>query len=328
MNTDGYWGDTLSRGLKVASGTSGSYSMTRILSQELARSPLRRPVVVVLLGGSRLELLAQREVDLAWCIPAVGAKWAFEGRGSYSRPLANLRAVARFPQDDRLMISVAPWCDVGSLREVAERQPALRVAVLGQEWEPDYCMFENAVFARYGYSTSDLEKWGGRYWAIMPRGDELDAEIASRSVDLVIGEASTQPLWATLAKHGFRFLGLDRQVVDALVAEEHMRPNTIPADFLPGIPEPLLSLDESDFLLVTHADLDGDLVRTLVSFVDKSRTRLEEGTVRVEYAYTKPLPVPELTLRSPLTGPITEFWRAEIPLHAAAEQYYREQGYL
>jgi TRAP-type uncharacterized transport system substrate-binding protein len=48
----------------------------------------------------------------------------------------------------------------------------------------------------------------------------------------------------------------------------------------------------------------------------------------VEYAYTKPLPIPELTLRSPLTGPIREFWRAEIPLHPAAERYYRERGHL
>lgn len=328
MNDSHYWGDTLSRGLKIASGTSGSYSMTRILSQELARSRLRRPVVVLLLGGSRLELLAERTVDLAWCIPAIGARWAFEGRGSYGQPLTNLRAIARFPQDDRFMISVAPWCDVRSLREVAEQKPPLRVAVLGQEWEPDYCLFENAVFARYGYSIGDIEKWGGKYWSISPRGDELDDEIATSGVDLVIGEASTQPIWATLAKHGFRFLGLDRKVVEALVEEEGMRPNPVPADFLPGISDPLLTVDESDFLLVTHKDLDDDIVTELASFVDRFRTRLEEGAVRVEYAYTRPLPIPELTLRSPLTGPIREFWRAEIPLHPAAERYYRQQGYL
>ena len=32
--------------------------------------------------------------------------------------------------------------------------------------------------------------------------------------------------------------------------------------------------------------------------------------------------------RSPLTGPLSEFWKTGVPLHRAAERYYLEAGHL
>ncbi len=35
-----------------------------------------------------------------------------------------------------------------------------------------------------------------------------------------------------------------------------------------------------------------------------------------------------MLIRSPLTGPLSEYWKTGVPLHRAAERYYREVGYL
>jgi TRAP-type uncharacterized transport system substrate-binding protein len=323
-----FWEETLSTAVKVASGYAGSYSMTRVIGRQLSEGPLRRRVVMVVPATGRLQHVADGSIDLGWSIPAIEAKWAMEGRGpGYTTPLPNLRAVARFPQNDRFMAAAAPWSGITRLAQIAEAKRPLRIAVRVNPGE-GYGWFENKIFARYGFSLDDVVAWGGRHWSVGTHVSSIQREVEARAVDLVVGEASTQPIWAYLAANGFRFLSLDQQVVDALVREEGMEPNIVPAGFLPGISEPLLSIDESDFVLVVRDSAEDQLIYEIARIIDENRRRIEEGAVMVEYNYTKPLPIPELTLRSPLTGPISEFWRTPIPLHPAAERYYREKGYL
>lgn len=104
--------------------------------------------------------------------------------------------------------------------------------------------------------------------------------------------------------------------------------NITPAGFLPGIAQPLLSVDESDFLLMTREEMDDEVIYAVAKIIDQNRRRIEEGAVVVQYVYNRPIPIPELVTRSPLTGPLSEFWKTGVPLHRAAERYYREAGYI
>lgn len=319
--------------IKIGSGYSGSYSMTRTICRILSEKVLGKPITMIVPGPNRLDWVAEGALDLCWVVPRISARWAWEGVGPWrGGALKNLRAIARFPQDDRQMIALAPYAPFQSLEEVARSRPPLRVAIrvnppVGGERTEGWAHAPRAILRQYGITLEEIERWGGRYWPVTTDFTAVDEEVKRKEVDLVIGEASTQPIWKRLAGYGFRFLALSEEAMAGLEREGFER-NITPAGFLPGIDRPLLSVDESDFLLLTREEADDGLVHAVTRVIDQNRRRIEEGAVSVQYMYNQPLPVPQLVLRSPLTGPISEQWRTGIPLHAAAERYYREAGYL
>ncbi len=269
---------------------------------------------------------------MGWAVPRVIARWAYEGRGPWSgKPLKNLRAIARVPQDDRQMIALAPYAKLESLEQIAREKRPVRVAVrenprFGPGAE-DWGRVANAIFRQYGFSLKDIESWGGKCWAVPTDFTAVDEEIKKKEVDVVIGEASTQPIWKNVAGHGFRFLPLSESAMAGLEKEGYER-NITPAGFLPGIAQPLLAVDESDFLLMTREETDEELIYAVAKIIDQNRRRIEEGAVVVQFMYNRPIPIPELVTRSPLTGPLSEHWRTGVPLHRAAERYYREAGHI
>ena len=176
-------------------------------------------------------------------------------------------------------------------------------------------------------TLKDIQQWGGKYWPCTTDFTSVDEEIRNKQVDLVIGEASTQPIWKNVAGHGFRFLSLSEKAMAGLEQEGFER-NLTPAGFLPGIDRPLLAVDESDFLLLTREEAEESLVYAVTKVIDQNRKRMEEGAVTVQYSYNQPLPIPQMIVRSPLTGPITEQWKTGVPLHRAAEKYYKENGLI
>lgn len=323
----------IDRSIKIGSGYSGSYSMTRSFCRVLSERVLKRPVTMVVPCSNRLDWVSEGVLDLGWVVPRLRAKWAYEGIGPWrGQPLKNLRAIARFPQDDRQMVAFAPYFKPQSLEDVAQKRGSVRVAVRANprvQTEPSegWGHVEDAIFHQYGFSLAEIERWGGRAWPVSTDFTAVEEEIEKREVDIVIGEASTQPIWKNVAGHGFKFLSLNEAAMAALEGEGFER-NITPAGFLPGIDRPLISVDESDFLLMTREEADEEMIYTITKTIDQNRRRMEEGAVTVQYMYNQPLPVPQLTLRSPLTGPITDHWKTGVSLHRGAERYYKEAGYL
>jgi TRAP-type uncharacterized transport system substrate-binding protein len=221
------------------------------------------------------------------------------------------------------MFALAPWCPVKDLGQIGREKRAVR---LGLRTDETY-EHENAILRQYGYSFADIEAWGGRWWHVGVGLTALDEEIRSRSVDLVIGHASNEGVWRALAANCFRFIGLEENVTAGLERDGYSR-NTVPAGFLPCIQEPLRTIDLSDNLLITRAELDDGIIYTIAKSIDRNRKRIEEASVTVSYTYSQPLPVPFLTYSSTLTRAITRQWDTKIPLHPGAERYYREAGYL
>ena len=318
--------------IKIGSGFSGSLSMTRTIGRILSERYLKRPVTVVLPASSRFDWIAEGVLDLGWAVPRVVARWAYEGLGAWrGKPLKNLRAVARIPQDDRQMITLAPYAKLESLEQIAREKRPVRVAVrenprFGTDAE-EWGRVANAIFRQYGFSLKDIESWGGKVWAVPTDFTAVDEEIRKKEVDVVIGEASTQPIWKNVAGHGFKFLALGESAMAGLEKEGYER-NITPAGFLPGIAQPLLSVDESDFLLLARAEADDELIYAVAKIIDQNKKRIEEGAVVVQFMYNRPIPIPELVTRSPLTGPLSEYWKTGVPLHRAAERYYREAGHI
>ncbi len=309
------------QGVKIGVGWAGSYRMTQVFARSVGGAA---PVAIIAPALNRLDWVCGGELDLGWVFPAVRAKWAREGKRSWEgKPLTNLRAVARFPRTDRQLFALAPWCPVKDLGQIGREKRAVR---LGLRTDETY-EHENAILRQYGYSFADIEAWGGRWWHVGVGLTALDEAIKSQNVDVVIGHASTEGVWRTLAANGFRFIGLEERVTAGLERDGYSR-NIVPAGFLPCVQQPLPTIDLSDNLLITRAEVDDGIIHTIAKSIDRNRKRIEEASVTVSYAYSQPLPVPFINYSSTLTETITKQWDTKIPLHPGAERYYREAGYL
>ncbi|HSE87459.1 MAG TPA: TAXI family TRAP transporter solute-binding subunit [Candidatus Binatia bacterium] len=309
------------QGVRIGVGWAGSYRMTQVFARSVGAAA---PVAIIAPALNRLDWVSGGELDLGWVFPAVRATWAHEGKRSWAgRPLTNLRSVARFPRIDRQLFALAPWCPVKDLAQVGREKRAIRLGLRSDELYEH----ENTILRQYGYSLADIEAWGGRWWHVGVGLTALDEEIRSRDVDVVIGHASTEGVWQTVAANGFRFIGLEEQVTAGLEREGYAR-NIIPAGFLPCIQESLLTIDLSDNLLITRAEVDDNIIYTIAKNIDRNRKRIEEASISVSYSYNQLLPIPFLTYSSTLTQPITKQWETKVPLHAGAARYYREAGHL
>ncbi len=309
------------QGVKIGVGWAGSYRMTQVFARAVEGAA---PVAIIAPALNRLDWVCGGELDLGWVFPAVRAKWAHEGKRSWAgKPLTNLRSVARFPRNDRQLFALAPWCAVKDLGQIGREKRAVRLGLRSDE----FYEHENAILRQYGYSPADIEAWGGRWWHVGVGLTALDEEIRSRDVDVVIGHASNEGVWQTVAANGFRFISLDEHVMAGLENEGYSR-NVVPAGFLPGIPEPLLTVDLSDNLLITRAEVDDAVIYAIAKSIDRNKKRIEEASVTVSYTYNQRLPIPFLTYSSTLTQAITRQWETKIPLHPGAARYYREAGYL
>jgi TRAP-type uncharacterized transport system substrate-binding protein len=295
--------------------------MTQVFARAVAGSA---PVAIIAPALNRLDWVCGGELDLGWVFPAIRATWALEGKRSWAgKPLTNLRSVARFPRLDRQLFALAPWCPVKDLAQIGREKRAVRLGVRADELYEH----ENAILWQYGYSLADIENWRGRWWHVGVGLTALDEEIRNREVDVVIGHASHEGVWQTVAANGFRFIGLDEHAMAGLEHEGYSR-NIIPAGFLPSIQEPLLTIDLSDNLLITRTEVDDDIIYTIAKSIDRNKKRIEEASVTVSYTYNQPLPLPFLAYSSTLTQPITKQWETKIPLHPGAARYYRDAGYL
>ena len=309
------------QGVKIGVGWAGSYRMTQVFARAVGGVA---PVAIIAPALNRPDWIAGGELDLGWIFPAIRANWAHEGTRSWAgKPLTNLRSVARFPRLDRQLFALAPWCPIKDLAQIGREKRAVRLGVRSDELYEH----ESALLRQYGYSLADIEAWGGRWWHVGVGLTALDEEIRNREVDVVIGHASHEGVWQTVAANGFRFIGLEEHVMAGLENEGYSR-NIIPAGFLPSIQEPLLTIDLSDNLLITRAEVDDAIIYTIAKSIDRNRKRIEEASITVSYTYNQPLPVPFLTYSSTLTQAITRQWETKIPLHPGAARYYREAGYL
>jgi len=309
------------QGVKIGVGWAGSYRMTQVFARAVEGAA---PVAIIAPALNRPDWVCSGELDLGWVFPAVRASWAHEGKRSWTgKPLTNLRSVARFPRMDRQLFALAPWCPVKDLAQIGREKRAVRLGVRADE------LFEHekAILQQYGYSLAHIEAWGGRWWHVGVGLTALDEEIRSREVDVVMGHASHEGVWQTVSANGFRFIGLDEHVMAGLEREGYSR-NVIPVGFLPAIQEPLLTIDLSDNLLVTRAEVDDKIIYTIARSIDRNRKRIEEASVAVSYTYNQLLPIPFLTYSSTMTQPIARQWETKIPLHPGAALYYREAGYL
>ena len=263
-------------------------------------------------GPAAIDQVARGEVQLAIINPAGFLALAARGTGPFAAPIP-LRAITIIPSPDQLAFAVTERTGLKSLREVRERRCPLRISLRGQK---DHALHPvvNAVFAAAGFSLVDIRAWGGqvRYDDGLPQTDNRLGAVARGEVDMVVDEAVRGWVNAAAAA-GMRVLQLEEPMLAQLEALG-LRRALIPRTRYPNLSQDVPTLDFSGFAVYTHVDVPDEIITSICA-------ALEARKERIGWQEPGPLPLDRMCRDTP-DGPLV------IPLHRAAEKFWREKGYL
>jgi TRAP-type uncharacterized transport system substrate-binding protein len=263
-------------------------------------------------GPAAIEQVAGGEIQIAIINPAAPLALAVRGKGPFKQPIA-LRAITVIPSPDQLAFAVTEQTKVATLREIGERRLPLRISVRGQTDHSLHLVMKE-VLAAAGFSFDDVVSWGGqvRYDPGLPKGPNRLGAVARGEVDMIIDEAVHN--WLNVAlDSGMRVLPMDEPMLTRL-EELGFERAVLPKVHYPKLPTDVPTLDFSGFPVYTHASVPDQIVTSVCA-------ALEARKEKIIWQEPGPLPL-ELMCRNTPAGPLN------IPLHAAAERFWREHGYL
>jgi TRAP-type uncharacterized transport system substrate-binding protein len=256
--------------------------------------------------------VADKKVQFAIANPGMILKLAVLGSAPFNRPMP-LRTIAVLPSRDQMVFAVSSDTGLNSFSEIRERRFPLKVSLRGQ---PDHSLqiIVNRVVEAAGFSLSDIVSWGGevRYDSGMPYGDNRIGAVHRREVHAIFDEGVSA--WGNMALEiGMRFLPLEEDLVQRVEAVG-LRRSVIEKKLFPKLGADVPSLDFSGWPIYTHQDTPDQLVNDFCRALEASKDR-------IPWAQEGPLPLAQMVRDTP-EGHL------EVPLHTAAERFWRERGYL
>jgi TRAP-type uncharacterized transport system substrate-binding protein len=257
--------------------------------------------------------VANREADLAMINPACVLSVAVKGNGIFKEPLP-LKAVTVIPSWDQFVFAVRPETGIMSFEEIAAKKPKLRIMMRGALDHTLHHMFDD-VAAAAGFSRDDIATWGGE---VLKKGSvpwphtSTFKALVSGEVDALFDEAAHS--WVPQALDaGMRILSISEATVQKLEAMGYRRA-VLPTSAYPKLPADVLSIDFSGWTVFVRADADDKLVELICAGIEARKMQVpweEPGDLPVERMAKEAIDTPQV-----------------VPLHPAAERYWKSRGFL
>jgi TRAP-type uncharacterized transport system substrate-binding protein len=256
--------------------------------------------------------MAAGKVQFAMINPSMILKLAALGSAPFNEPLS-LRTIAVLPASDHMGFAVKQDAGLRAFSDIGMQKFPLRVSLRGQ---PDHSLhvITNHVLAAAGFTLDDIVSWGGevRYDGGMPYGANRIGAVERGEIDAIFDEGVSS--WGNMALElGMVFLPLDEMILRRL-EQVGLRRGVIEQKKFPKLAADVPTLDFSGWPIYTREDTADNLV------FDFCRA-LEASKDRVPWAKDAPLPLAQMVRDTP-EGHL------EVPLHPAAERFWRERGYL
>ena len=256
--------------------------------------------------------VAAGKVQFAIINPSMMLKVAALGSAPFKEAIP-LRVIAVLPSLDSMLFAVKQDTGLKSFRDIRERKFPLRVSLRAQS-DHSLHVIVNHVLAVAGFSLDDIVSWGGevRYDAGMAYGPNRIGAMQRGEIDAIFDEGAGA--WGNMALElGMNFLSLDENMLARLEAVG-LRRGLIEKKYFPKLSADVPTLDFSGWPIYTHEN-------TADAFVTDFCRALEASKERIPWAQAAPLPLAQMVRDTP-EGHL------EVPLHPAAERYWRERGYL
>lgn len=264
-------------------------------------------------AGSTIDAIEQvvsGRTQLSMVNPAAILTLAYRGTGPFKAPQP-VRVIATIPSLDRFVFAVRADAPLADFADIGRKRHPLKASVRDA---PDHCihlMLDHAMIAS-GFAPEDFKDWGGKLRPeVRPRAPRFKAYDAGEA-DAMFDEAVDEWGAAGLAR-GMKFLSLGE---DAIARLEKMgyRRGVIAARDVAGLTSDVMTMDFSGWPIFVHADLPDRLVGQICAALD-ARKHL------IPWQGEGPLPVERMARDAPDTP-------RDVPLHPAAEAFWRSRGYL
>jgi TRAP-type uncharacterized transport system substrate-binding protein len=250
--------------------------------------------------------------DFGIANPSAALTLAHRGRPPFQAPQP-VRTIAVIPSQDQYVFAVAGKLGLARFEDIATKRVPLQVSVRGVR---DHCLHYllEDIAAAAGFSTTDLKAWGGelRGEGARPPDAERLAGVTEGRVNAIFDEGAHN--WVEPAiDAGMTILPLAEDTVRKLEGFGYRRAWLRKAEF-PKLPADVLTIDFSGWPIFVHADLPDLRVTQLCAALDARKDELPWQT-------QGPLPLHEMC-RNTDAAPL------DVPLHPAAERFWRARGYL
>lgn len=260
-------------------------------------------------GPEGIEMVARGAVQMAIINPANLLGVAARGTPPFPEPVP-LRTVTVIPSYDRLGLAVAGATGLGTLSDLAKQRYPLRLSLRGGRPDHSIHVILEHVLGSVGISLADLKAWGGEVFYDPYPPNVAGVERGER--DAVFDEALH--VWGPRAlAAGMRLLPIDEPALQRLEAMGYRRAANA-AGRHAGLVEELPTLDFSGWPVYTHANTPDEFVRSFCAAIERCHDR-------IPWQGEGPLPLDRMCNDTP-EAPVV------VPLHLAAEHYWRERGYL
>jgi len=303
--------------LEVASAMAGT-GPTRQFGQVkvLLRNQGEKNWPVCLFASSTVEgidAILNREVDLAIVNPSTPLALAYRGKGLYKSPQP-VRTITVIPSLDQFLFAVKSDTGLKTFEEIAEKRYPLRLSMRAQLDHSIHLMVKDIALAA-GFALDEIASWGGEVRREgnlpFPNGPKFQA-LARGEINAVFDEACDVWLGPALAA-GMTALPLSEATVRKLEAMGYRR-SSIKKESAPGLSSDILTIDFSGWPVFVREDA-GE------RFVTEVCAALDERKDRIPWQGEGPLPIERMCREAPDTP-------QDVPLHPAAESYWKKRGYL
>jgi TRAP-type uncharacterized transport system substrate-binding protein len=257
-----------------------------------------------------IDQVAAGQSGLAMINPSAVLAMAYRGTGPYSKPLP-VRTIAVIPSFDQIVLGVMEHTGLTSFADILEQKYPLRVSLRGPAGN-SVPLVANEICKAHGFTLDDIVAWGGEvsYFRRLP-GARL-ADIEKGEADAVFDEA-VQPWINPGAAMGMRFLPVEDEAIAKLELLGLRRGPVLKSDF-PNLAANFQSVDFSGFPIFTNADGPDEQVTAICA-------ALVARKANIPWEGVGPLPLERMCVDD-REGPL------DVPLHPAAEAFWREQGFL
>jgi TRAP-type uncharacterized transport system substrate-binding protein len=260
-----------------------------------------------------VDAVVRGEAALAMINPAASLTLAYRGTGPYDTPQP-VRTIAVIPSADQYVFAVKRETGLTAFEQIGTRRAPLRIATRGQRDHCLHIMLEH-IAAAAGFTLDEFRAWGGETRPNGPLplpGDAKFQALARGEIDAIFDEAVQEWLPAAV-EAGMTILPLAESTVRVLEAQGYRRA-IIPQALYPMLPADILTIDFSGWTIFTHADAPDALVTQICAALD-ARKHL------IPWQGEGPLPLDRMVRNEPDTP-------MDVPLHPAAERFWRSCGYL
>ncbi len=260
-----------------------------------------------------IEEVVKGEADLAIVNPSSALTVAYRGNAPFTEPQPVL-PIAVIPSLDLCLFAVKADTGLTYVEEIAEQRIPLNIALRGQldHWLQQ--TFED-LCAAAGFTLEELESWGGscRREGHIPHPDGPKfAAMASGEINAIFDESAFN--WGNDAiPAGMNVLNMKEETIQKLEEIGHIRHTALKEDF-PNFPGDITTIDFSGWPVFVHAEADDELVTRMC-------TAFEARKHLIPWQFPGPLPLERMS-RDCDDAPL------RVPLHPAAERYWKEIGYL